>query len=988
MSRLSFPGQISFTEMMFASKGGTDTLPQWIELCNASETETVNLHGWHLEIEGSDASGVYQHASIRLKDLMIYPKQVGLIVTADAPNTAALPDECIYHFFKHHRNAFGRYTDPKANNLIGQNGLFLKLSDPSRQVSDMIGNLDGDKKTADAPTWELHEGSITDGTRTSLLRRYDPDEDTPIDGTRAINWNRAVEMRLEILTYYGDETDIGNPGHKDQGSPYLPLPRVSFSELMLASKGGLHSLPQWIELYNDSETEPVNLRGWRLKIESLDPTGEHRHAFITLKEVVIPPKQTALIVTYNGRHSRDISMARVYNFYLYHRDAFDQHDYQHRNKIFGQHGFFLKLYDADGGVRDIAGNLDGDPATQDAPKWTLPSLKRADGERTSLIRRYARATGMPLDGKAAANWASAAEMPSRVMPFWGRSADIGTPGWTNEALLHPRPQMHFSEFLFTSRGGLHSLPQWIEVHNDSETEPVNLRGWHLEIEARDEDGGHRHMKFQLKELIVPPRQVALLVTSRGRVSRSMPIARLYDLRIRHAKVFQDHRALNKVIGRHGFFFQVSDPDGYITDTMGNLDGAKETLDMPMWDLPSDKVTDGARGSTDGARVSLMRQYNALGMPRDGTASESWVLAANLPLDVMSYYGWETDIGNPGYVNAAVRLRGHQVSFSEMMFPTRVGWRSGPQWIELYNDSDTEIVNLKGWSLEIEGLMENGEYGWTAITFKDLVLRPNEIALLVTGNAPNAGNIPPRQIYNLPSHHPNAFRRLRDSPKILGDVGFFLKLTDAEGAVSDIVGNLDGDSQTRDAPIWDIPSGETPDGVRVSLMRRYYHVTGIPLDGRRAANWVPASNLPLTVTTYYGRETDISNPGYRGGGPLPVILSSFRAARTDTKAVVLNWTTESEKDNAGFHILRGQTRQGPFVKITPRRIAGRGTTSERHTYTWTDTTAQPNIAYYYRLEDVSFTRQQRQLATVRLRGDVSPKGKLVTTWSRLKRQNIH
>ena len=56
-----------------------------------------------------------------------------------------------------------------------------------------------------------------------------------------------------------------------------------------------------------------------------------------------------------------------------------------------------------------------------------------------------------------------------------------------------------------------------------------------------------------------------------------------------------------------------------------------------------------------------------------------------------------------------------------------------------------------------------------------------------------------------------------------------------------------------------------------------------------------------------------------------------------------------------------------------------------TYAYTDTTAKPNVIYYYRIEDVSFDGARQTLATVRLKGDVSATGKLTTTWSALKSQ---
>ena len=120
----------------------------------------------------------------------------------------------------------------------------------------------------------------------------------------------------------------------------------------------------------------------------------------------------------------------------------------------------------------------------------------------------------------------------------------------------------------------------------------------------------------------------------------------------------------------------------------------------------------------------------------------------------------------------------------------------------------------------------------------------------------------------------------------------------------------------------------------------------------------------------------------GGEPLPVNLSRFRAELIDT-GVLLKWTTESEVDNAGFYIYRSQTKDGDFEVVNPKMIQGAGTTGERTEYTWTDTTAKPNTVYYYQIEDVSHAGEREQLATVRLRGLVSARGKLITRWSDLK-----
>ncbi len=120
-------------------------------------------------------------------------------------------------------------------------------------------------------------------------------------------------------------------------------------------------------------------------------------------------------------------------------------------------------------------------------------------------------------------------------------------------------------------------------------------------------------------------------------------------------------------------------------------------------------------------------------------------------------------------------------------------------------------------------------------------------------------------------------------------------------------------------------------------------------------------------------------------PLPVTLSHFRAELSNA-GVSLKWITESEVDNAGFYIYRSETKDGDFKVVNPSMIQGAGTTSERNAYTWTDTTAKPNVAYYYRIEDISHAGVREQLATVRLRGLVSARGKLTTIWADLKAEN--
>ena len=318
----------------------------------------------------------------------------------------------------------------------------------------------------------------------------------------------------------------------------------------------------------------------------------------------------------------------------------------------------------------------------------------------------------------------------------------------------------------------------------------------------------------------------------------------------------------------------------------------------------------------------------------------------------------------------------RITISEIMVASNGG--SLPQWIELHNGSDTHAVYLKGWTLEVQNRRSANFKGHlnVTLTFKEKFIEPQETLMIVSKQGRSSNNFSNEQIYNLGTLHPN----LQDM--VLSEEGFYLKLSNKAGELIDVVGNLDGKRNTDDQPAWPLPGSLTEEGARASMVRR--HDDGVPRLGTDASGWISAMNTKLTTgtTTYYGHPNDIGAPGVKSGGALPVTLSHFRAERVEA-GVVVKWTTESEVDNAGFNILRSETKNGEFKVVNPQLIQGAGTTSERHTYTWKDTAAQPNVAYYYRIEDVSHAGVRKQLATVRMRGLVSASGKLTTRWADLK-----
>ena len=377
-------------------------------------------------------------------------------------------------------------------------------------------------------------------------------------------------------------------------------------------------------------------------------------------------------------------------------------------------------------------------------------------------------------------------------------------------------------------------------------------------------------------------------------------------------------------------------------------------------------------------------------------------------------GYDRDVdqasapGTPGYVNAKVNLVandqdnaaktspyafGGSVTISEVMYDAGPRWNL-VQWIELYNSSMTETIDLNGWTLEIRNKEDVESYVDSSFQFiEGTSVLPNQTLLLVSGAGAN--DVDSNRVYNLYAHHRRALGLLARDSVLLSRTGFYLKLIGKASVngvevetVIDEAGNVTVTGATR-AVAWPLPARDP--AARQSLIRQYgtRDIDGTPDaadDGIMESSW-NQSDIAGAGLSYYGHRNDISTPGFRLGGPLPVSLSSFRPVRDKTTGeVVIKWVTESELNNAGFNILRSESKDGEFQLVNLKGIiAGNGTTSERHVYEWTDTAAKPNVVYYYQIEDVSLNGNRTTLDTTHLRGNVTVAGKATTTWADLKSQ---
>ena len=81
------------------------------------------------------------------------------------------------------------------------------------------------------------------------------------------------------------------------------------------------------------------------------------------------------------------------------------------------------------------------------------------------------------------------------------------------------------------------------------------------------------------------------------------------------------------------------------------------------------------------------------------------------------------------------------------------------------------------------------------------------------------------------------------------------------------------------------------------------------------------------------------------------LAQDPVSTSEPGMVIVEWTTESEVNLAGFNIYRSESPDGPYVKLNDTLIAASPDPIAGGGYSYTDATAEPGVTYYYQLEDV-------------------------------------
>ena len=594
---------------------------------------------------------------------------------------------------------------------------------------------------------------------------------------------------------------------------------------------------------------------------------------------------------------------------------------------------------------------------------------------------------------------------------------IGSPGIAHVTQITRAAQtpIPYSPVLINEIGNsTRKANKWIELRNVSDAE-VNLKKWELNVIVPDDgattdtnaDPDEKNLvSFPDKDYKLGAGEILLIVNTSPRNS---PLAR--------GKKFGDANGMTAVGAAQGQGGILSDAMFYdakgklnalpdtgkfllalrkannkehtaeeLVDITGTYFFEKTSLSTHIWPLKATPVGNG--NVIDGTDVEEFRagkvykRNDATG----GTGEKDWGVVGYTGIGYdRSAAATDANGGTPGFPNGSLMDKASAtgfsggISISEIMVNSSNGRQ--PQWIELRNSSQTQGINLNGWQLKIENVGDVDSRKNVTISLPDkYYLPPNQTMLIATRNARKSDVLTATRVIVLWDDAQGARKALEVNNArftMLSTKGFTLYLFEkGQNAQTDESKAVDTVTISEDM----LTAAKIGDGSeRISLIRNHENDV-----------WQSAMNTAeitkIAADVYYGNATDVGTPGWSPGDALPVSLSSFLPKRTDA-GVVIKWTTQSELNNAGFNILRSATKTGEFVVINPAMIQGAGTTGEKHTYSYTDKTAKPNVVYYYQIEDVSFDgHRQRLTGATRLRGHIGAAGKLTTTWGDLKVQD--
>jgi len=100
----------------------------------------------------------------------------------------------------------------------------------------------------------------------------------------------------------------------------------------------------------------------------------------------------------------------------------------------------------------------------------------------------------------------------------------------------------------------------------------------------------------------------------------------------------------------------------------------------------------------------------------------------------------------------------------------------------------------------------------------------------------------------------------------------------------------------------------------------------------------------------------------------VILIYFVWKSAYDVSVLVEWSTASELDTAGFNLYRSETSTGPFIQINPELVPAASDPLAGSSYTYEDTDVRPGWTYYYQLEEVEINGNTGRFGPISVKAD--------------------
>ncbi len=109
--------------------------------------------------------------------------------------------------------------------------------------------------------------------------------------------------------------------------------------------------------------------------------------------------------------------------------------------------------------------------------------------------------------------------------------------------------------------------------------------------------------------------------------------------------------------------------------------------------------------------------------------------------------------------------------------------------------------------------------------------------------------------------------------------------------------------------------------------------------------------------------------------LLLLFVAWRAAQDAT--VLVEWSTASELDTAGFNLYRGESPEGPFTQINTSLIPASTDPLAGSQYSYKDTRVSPGKLYYYQLEELELGGGSTRFGPISVRATGGSRAALLT-----------